>query len=155
MIIKNFKYLTLFCLLISCKDDNCEEYINLNSNISISGWKETDVKIEKVYLIRYIDNFYTILDSVRLTEYQFLTHHNNIRADKEKVYLALNNKIQTKLAYRLVLNDTIKYDISNFILNKVTKKTSLKEIDFCELTEYTVNGHTIDNKGSNSIFFSK
>ncbi|GGX15994.1 hypothetical protein [Aquimarina muelleri] len=155
MIIKIFKYLIVIFLLISCHDDNCEKHINLNSNISISGWKETDVKIEKIYLIRYIDNFNTVLDSVNLTSHQFLTHHNNIRADKEKVYIALNNKIETKLAYRFVLNDTIKYDIYNFLLNKVTKKTGIKEINFCELAEYTVNGHIINNKGSNSLVFSK
>ena len=137
-------------IMVSCNfDKKCKDSITLNSDIFIYGWDKNNAIIKKAVIYKYDKtddknelNSHLIEDIVN--PYMI----NN----KDELHLRTSGLLKTQYNYKLVLNDTLIFKISDFEIGNIERGTGVTVQKYCVMKSYKVNGKNIIQKGNHLQF---
>lgn len=140
----------LFITLLSCNStDKCDSK-ELGNSIILENWKITDFHISKAELET------TSKSNKVLVAKKIIDHHLKENSQSDKVIVFFDKILDSREAYILILNDSIKYQISSFELFEETKMTGVSEINLCTVKSFLVNNKRISYYPAyNQIIFNK
>ena len=129
-------------LLVSCKLTQDKENYKITSVIYITDWGEKAVDRKGIQLYA--------IDSLGRTKPQKIkevrVYNRNATYEANTLYIKLRWTLQPKISYRLIINDSLQYDISDFEIIKETVYTMLSKLDLIYIKSYKVNNIKIDSK---------
>ncbi len=129
--------------LLSCSSNNQCNFKELGNLIIIENWKNTDFQVSKAEL-------------KNCSKQNIVNHHSIKNPLSDKVIIAFDTILDSKQDYILLLNDSIKYHISNFELFKETKMTGVSKIKLCTVKSIQINDKRISiYPFYNQIIFNK
>ena len=131
-------------LLVSCKLTQDKESYKITSIVYITDWGEKAVDRKGIRLYA--------IDSLGRTKPQKI---KEVRVfDRNATYEAntLYIKLQPKTSYRLIINDSLLYNISEFEIRKKTVYTMLSKLDLIYIRKYRVNNIEISKEFYNEQF---
>ena len=122
-------------LLVSCKLTQDKESYKITSIVYITDWGEKAVDRKGIQLYA--------IDSLGRTKPQKIKEvrvfDRNATHEANTLYIKLRRALQTKTSYRLIINDSLLYNISEFEILKKTVYTMLPKLDLIYIRKYRVN----------------
>ena len=135
-------------LFISCKITQDKESYKITSIVYITDWGEKAVDRKGIQLYA--------IDSLGRTKPQKIKEvrvfDRNATYEANTLYIKLRWTLQPKISYRLIINDSLLYNISEFEILKKTVYTMLSKREFIYIKNYKVNNIKIDSKFYNEQF---
>ena len=135
-------------LLVSCKLTQDKENYEIPSIIYITDWGEKAVDRKGIQLYA--------IDSLGRTKLQKIkevrVYDRNAAHEANTLYIKLRRALQTKTSYRLIINDSLLYNISEFEILKKTVYTMLSKLDLIYIRKYRVNNIEISKEFYNEQF---
>ena len=135
-------------LFISCKITQDKESYKITSIVYITDWGEKAVDRKGIQLY--------VIDSLRRTKPQKIKevriYDRNAAHEANTLYIKLRRALQTKPSYRLIINDSLLYNISEFEIIKETVYTMLSKLDLIYIRKYRVNNIEISKEFYNEQF---
>ena len=129
-------------LLVSCKLTQDKESYKITSIVYITDWGEKAVDRKGIQLYA--------IDSLGRTKPQKIkevrVYDRNATYEANSLYIKLRWTLRAKTSYRLIINDSLQYDISDFEIIKETVYTMLSKLDLIYIKSYKVNNIKIDSK---------
>ena len=129
-------------LLVSCKITQDKESYKITSIVYITDWGEKAVDRKGIQLYA--------IDSLGRTKPQKIKEvrvfDRNAAHEANTLYIKLRRALQTKTSYRLIINDSLLYNISEFEILKKTVYTMLSKREFIYIKNYKVNNIKISSK---------
>ena len=129
-------------LFISCKITQDKESYKITSIVYITDWGEKAVDRKRIRLYA--------IDSLGRTKPQKIKEvrvfDRNATYEANTLYIKLRWTLQPKTSYRLIINDSLLYNISEFEILKKTVYTMLSKREFIYIKNYKVNNIKIDSK---------
>ena len=129
-------------LLVSCKITQDKESYKITSIVYITDWGEKAVDRKGIQLYA--------IDSLGRTKPQKIkevrVYDRNAAHEANTLYIKLRRALQTKASYRLIINDSLLYNISEFEIIKETVYTMLSKMELIYIKNYKVNNIKIDSK---------
>ena len=116
-------------LFSSCKLTQDKENYKITSVVYITDWGEKPINIKEIQLYA--------IDSLR---------HSKRQNEANSLYIKLRWTLRPKTSYRLIINDSLLYNISDFEIIKETVYTMLSKLDLIYIKSYKVNNIKIDSK---------
>ena len=140
-------------LLVSCKLTQDKENYEIPSIIYITDWGEKAVDRKGIQLYA--------IDSLGRTKPQKIkevrVYDRDAAREANTLYIKLRRALQTKTSYRLIINDSLLYNISEFEILKKTVYTMLSKREFIYIKNYKVNNIKISSKhyGEQFLYIDK
>ena len=135
-------------LLVSCKLTQDKENYEIPSIIYITDWGEKAVDRKGIQLYA--------IDSLGRTKPQKIkevrVYDRDAAREANTLYIKLSRALQTKTSYRLIINDSLLYNISEFEILKKTVYTMLSKLDLIYIRKYRVNNIEISKEFYNEQF---
>ena len=135
-------------LLVSCKLTQGKGNYDITSVIYITNWGEETVDRKEIQLYA--------IDSLGRTKPQKIKEvrvfDRNATYEANTLYIKLRWTLQTKTSYRLIINDSLLYNISEFEIRKNTVYTMLSKLDLIYIRKYRVNNIEISKEFYNEQF---
>ena len=135
-------------LLVSCKLTQDKESYKITSVVYITDWGEKAVDRKGIQLYA--------IDSLRRSKQQKIkeirVYDRNAAREANTLYIKLRRALQTKTSYRLIINDSLLYNISEFEIIKKTVYTMLSKLDLIYIRKYRVNNIEISKEFYNEQF---
>ena len=135
-------------LLVSCKLTQDKESYKITSVVYITDWGEKAIDRKEIQLYA--------IDSLGRTKPQKIKEvrvfDRNAAHEANTLYIKLRRALQTKASYRLIINDSLLYNISEFEIIKETVYTMLSKMELIYIKNYKVNNIKIDSKFYNEQF---
>ena len=135
-------------LLVSCKLTQDKENYKITSIVYITDWGEKAVDRKGIRLYA--------IDSLGRTKPQKIKEvrvfDRNAAHEANTLYIKLRRALQAKVSYRLIINDSLLYNISEFEIIKETVYTMLSKMELIYIKNYKVNNIKIDSKFYNEQF---
>ena len=135
-------------LLVSCKLTQDKENYDIPSIIYITDWGEKAIDRKEI-------QFYAI-DSLGRSKPQKIkevrVYDRDAAREANTLYIKLRRALQTKTSYRLIINDSLLYNISEFEIRKNTVYTMLSKLDLIYIRKYRVNNIEISKEFYNEQF---
>ena len=135
-------------LLVSCKLTQDKENYEIPSIIYITDWGEKAVDRKGIQLYA--------IDSLGRTKPQKIkevrVYDRDAAREANTLYIKLRRALQTKTSYRLIINDSLLYNISEFEIIKETVYTMLSKLDLIYIRKYRVNNIEISKEFYNEQF---
>ena len=135
-------------LFISCKITQDKESYKITSIVYITDWGEKAVDRKGIQLYA--------IDSLGRTKSQKIKEvrvfDRNAAHEANTLYIKLRRALQAKVSYRLIINDSLLYNISDFEIRKKTVYTMLSKMELIYIKNYKVNNIKIDSKFYNEQF---
>ena len=129
-------------LLVSCKITQDKESYKITSIVYITDWGEKAVDRKGIQLYA--------IDSLGRTKPQKIkevrVYDRNATYEANTLYIKLRWTLQPKTSYRLIINDSLLYNISEFEILKKTVYTMLSKREFIYIKNYKVNNIKISSK---------
>ena len=129
-------------LFISCKITQDKESYKITSIVHITDWGEKAVDRKGIRLYA--------IDSLGHTKPQKIKEvrvfDRNATYEANTLYIKLRWTLQAKVSYRLIINDSLLYNISEFEILKKTVYTMLSKREFIYIKNYKVNNIKISSK---------
>ena len=129
-------------LFISCKITQDKESYKITSIVYITDWGEKAVDRKGIQLYA--------IDSLGRTKPQKIkevrVYDRSAAHEANTLYIKLRRSLQTKASYRLIINDSLLYNISEFEIIKETVYTMLSKMELIYIKNYKVNNIKIDSK---------
>ena len=129
-------------LLVSCKLTQNKENYKITSIVYITDWGEKAVDRKGIRLYA--------IDSLGRTKPQKIKEvrvfDRNATYEANTLYIKLRWTLQPKTSYRLIINDSLLYNISEFEILKKTVYTMLSKREFIYIKNYKVNNIKISSK---------
>ena len=129
-------------LLVSCKLTQDKENYKITSIIYITDWGEKAVDRKGIQLYA--------IDSLGRTKSQKIkevrVYDRSAAHETNTLYIKLRWTLQPKTSYRLIINDSLLYNISEFEILKKTVYTMLSKREFIYIKNYKVNNIKISSK---------
>ncbi len=147
---KNYVFIIFIglLLLVSCKLTQDKENYKITSIVYITDWGEKAVDRKGIRLYA--------IDSLRRTRPQKIkevrVYDRNAAHEANTLYIKLRRALQAKVSYRLIINDSLLYNISEFEIIKETVYTMLSKMELIYIKNYKVNNIKIDSKFYNEQF---
>ena len=147
---KNYVFIIFIglLLLVSCKLTQDKENYKITSIVYITDWGEKAVDRKGIRLYA--------IDSLGRTKPQKIkevrVYDRNAAHEANTLYIKLRRALQTKASYRLIINDSLLYNISEFEIIKETVYTMLSKMELIYIKNYKVNNIKIDSKFYNEQF---
>jgi len=139
-------------IFVSCNIDNkCGEFLKLNSDIYIYGYSENYTPIKKAILNEY-NNAKDQSESKTYNLKNIVNPFTGTNGDE--LYLPTNGIFKTNKTYKLILNDSIVFNITDFVIENAKRGTAVKVQEHCILKSYKVNQQGFDMK-NNHLRFNK
>ena len=141
---KNYVFIIFIglLLLVSCKLTQDKENYKITSIVYITDWGEKAVDRKGIRLYA--------IDSLRRTRPQKIkevrVYDRNAAHEANTLYIKLRRALQAKVSYRLIINDSLLYNISEFEIIKETVYTMLSKMELIYIKNYKVNNIKIDSK---------
>ena len=84
-------------------------------------------------------------------------YDRNAAHEANTLYIKLRRALQAKVSYRLIINDSLLYNISEFEIIKETVYTMLSKREFIYIKNYKVNNIKISSKhyGEQFLYIDK
>ena len=112
-------------LLVSCKLTQDKENYKITSIVYITDWGEKAIDRKEIQLYA--------IDSLGRTKPQKIkevrVYDRNAAHAANTLYIKLRRALQTKASYRLIINDSLLYNISEFEIIKETVYTMLSKME--------------------------
>ena len=112
-------------LLVSCKLTQDKENYKITSIVYITDWGEKAIDRKEIQLYA--------IDSLGRTKPQKIkevrVYDRNAAHEANTLYIKLRRALQTKASYRLIINDSLLYNISEFEIIKETVYTMLSKME--------------------------
>ena len=140
-------------LLVSCKLTQDKENYKITSIIYITDWGEKAVDRKGIQLYA--------IDSLGRTKSQKIkevrVYDRSAAHETNTLYIKLRWTLQPKTSYRLIINDSLLYNISEFEILKKTVYTMLSKREFIYIKNYKVNNIKISSKhyGEQFLYIDK
>ena len=135
-------------LLVSCKLTQDKESYKITSIVYITDWGEKAVDRKGIQLYA--------IDSLGRTKPQKIkevrVYDRDAAREANTLYIKLRRALQTKTSYRLIINDSLLYNISEFEIIKETVYTMLSKLDLIYIRKYRVNNIEISKEFYNEQF---
>ena len=135
-------------LFISCKITQDKESYKITSIVYITDWGEKAVDRKGIRLYA--------IDSLGRTKPQKIKEvrvfDRNATYEANTLYIKLRWTLQPKTSYRLIINDSLLYNISEFEIIKETVYTMLSKLDLIYIRKYRVNNIEISKEFYNEQF---
>ena len=135
-------------LFSSCKPTQDKENYKITSVIYITDWGEKAVDRKGIQLYA--------IDSLGRTKPQKIkevrVYDRNATYEANTLYIKLRWTLQTKTSDRLIINDSLLYNISEFEILKKTVYTMLSKLDLIYIRKYRVNNIEISKEFYNEQF---
>ena len=135
-------------LLVSCKLTQDKENYEIPSIIYITDWGEKAVDRKGIQLYA--------IDSLGRTKSQKIkevrVYDRSAVHETNTLYIKLRWTLQPKTSYRLIINDSLLYNISEFEILKKTVYTMLSKLDLIYIRKYRVNNIEISKEFYNEQF---
>ena len=135
-------------LLVSCKLTQDKENYEIPSIIYITDWGEKAIDRKEIQLYA--------IDSLKRSKQQKIkeirVYDRDAAREANTLYIKLRWTLQPKTSYRLIINDSLLYNISEFEIIKETVYTMLSKREFIYIKNYKVNNIKIDSKFYNEQF---
>jgi len=135
-------------LLVSCKLTQDKENYKITSIVYITDWGEKAVDRKGIRLYA--------IDSLGRTKPQKIKEvrvfDRNATYEANTLYIKLRWTLQPKTSYRLIINDSLLYNISDFEIRKKTVYTMLSKLDLIYIRKYRVNNIEISKEFYNEQF---
>ena len=135
-------------LLVSCKLTQDKESYKITSVVYITDWGEKAVDRKGIQLYA--------IDSLGRTKPQKIkevrVYDRDAAREANTLYIKLRRALQTKTSYRLIINDSLLYNISEFEIRKNTVYTMLSKLDLIYIRKYRVNNIEISKEFYNEQF---
>ncbi|OEJ98633.1 hypothetical protein A8C32_05390 [Flavivirga aquatica] len=147
------RVLFLFLItVVSCNfDKKCKDSITLNSDIFIYGWDKNHATIKKAVIYEYKKTDYkNELNSHLINDFV----NPFVVSNKDELHLRTSGLLKTKYNYKLVLNDTLIFKISDFEIGNIERGTAVTVQKYCVMKSYKVNGNNISQKSNHLQFDS-
>ena len=147
---KNYVFIIFIglLLLVSCKLTQDKENYEIPSIIYITDWGEKAVDRKGIQLYA--------IDSLGRTKPQKIkevrVYDRDAAREANTLYIKLRRALQTKTSYRLIINDSLLYNISEFEILKKTVYTMLSKLDLIYIRKYRVNNIEISKEFYNEQF---
>ena len=147
---KNYVFIIFIglLLLVSCKLTQDKENYKITSIVYITDWGEKAVDRKGIRLYA--------IDSLRRTRPQKIkevrVYDRNAAHEANTLCIKLRRALQAKVSYRLIINDSLLYNISEFEIIKETVYTMLSKMELIYIKNYKVNNIKIDSKFYNEQF---
>ena len=147
---KNYVFIIFIglLLLVSCKLTQDKENYKITSIVYITDWGEKAVDRKGIRLYA--------IDSLGRTKPQKIkevrVYDRNAAHEANTLYIKLRRALQAKVSYRLIINDSLLYNISEFEIIKETVYTMLSKMELIYIKNYKVNNIKIDSKFYNEQF---
>ena len=147
---KNYVFIIFIglLLLVSCKLTQDKENYKITSIVYITDWGEKAVDRKGIQLYA--------IDSLGRTKPQKIkevrVYNRNATYEANTLYIKLRWTLQPKISYRLIINDSLLYNISEFEIIKETVYTMLSKMELIYIKNYKVNNIKIDSKFYNEQF---
>ena len=147
---KNYVFIIFIglLLLVSCKLTQDKENYKITSIVYITDWGEKAVDRKGIRLYA--------IDSLRRNKPQKIkevrVYDRNAAHEANTLYIKLRRALQAKVSYRLIINDSLLYNISEFEIIKETVYTMLSKMELIYIKNYKVNNIKIDSKFYNEQF---
>ena len=129
-------------LFSSSKLTQDKENYKITSVVYITDWGEKPINIKEIQLYA--------IDSLRHSKRQKIkevrVYDRNATYEANSLYIKLRWTLRAKTSYRLIINDSLQYDISDFEIIKETVYTMLSKLDLIYIKSYKVNNIKIDSK---------
>ena len=113
-------------LLVSCKLTQDKENYKITSIVYITDWGEKAIDRKEIQLYA--------IDSLGRTKPQKIkevrVYDRNAAHEANTLYIKLRRALQAKVSYRLIINDSLLYNISEFEIIKETVYTMLSKMEF-------------------------
>ncbi|MFK7115375.1 hypothetical protein V3468_13135 [Flavobacterium oreochromis] len=138
-------------LINSCKSEK-RECVNaeLYNEIIIKDWGEKKIKKEDIKLYKYDSLFLKKIDSFKIVKFSTYNDKETIKEYYGSMSIILDKEILSKGNYRLILLDSLKYDISNIKILTKTVMIGAREENMCLIESYKVND-SISKLGSGGV----
>ncbi|REH47462.1 hypothetical protein C7448_10683 [Tenacibaculum gallaicum] len=141
-----------FLVLLACNfDKKCNKSLTLNSDIYIYGW----------------DKNYFIAKKAIIYEYDKTDKENEINSyllknivlpdtlkNRKELYLRTSGIFKTKNNYKLIINDSLEFKISDFKISNIDRGTAITVQKYCVVKNYRVN-NTLIKQNNNHLQFDK
>ncbi len=139
-------------VMVSCNfDKKCKDSITLNSDIFIYGWNKNNAAIKKAVIYEYNKTD----DKNELDSYLIEDFVNPYAVgNKDELHLRTSGLLNTKYNYKLVINDTLIFKISDFEIGNIERGTAVTVQKYCIMKSYKVNGNNIIQKSNHLQFDS-
>lgn len=140
-------------LFASCKLTQDKENYKITSVVYITDWGEKAVDRKGIQLYA--------IDSLGRTKPQKIkevrVYNRNATYEANSLYIKLRWTLQPKISYRLIINDSLLYNISDFEIIKETVYTMLSKREFIYIKNYKVNNIKISSKhyGEQFLYIDK
>ena len=112
-------------LLVSCKLTQDKENYKITSIVYITDWGEKAIDRKEIQLYA--------IDSLGRTKPQKIkevrVYDRNAAHEANTLYIKLRRALQAKASYRLIINDSLLYNISEFEIIKETVYTMLSKME--------------------------
>ena len=135
-------------LLVSCKLTQDKENYEIPSIIYITDWGEKDIDRKEIQLYA--------IDSLKRSKQQKIkeirVYDRDAAREANTLYIKSRCNFRTKLSYRLIINDSLLYNISDFEIRKKTVYTMLSKLDLIYIRKYRVNNIEISKEFYNEQF---
>ena len=129
-------------LLVSCKLTQDKENYEIPSIIYITDWGEKAIDRKEIQLYA--------IDSLKRSKQQKIkeirVYDRDAAREANTLYIKSRRNFRTKLSYRLIINDSLLYNISEFEIIKETVYTMLSKREFIYIKNYKVNNIKISSK---------
>lgn len=129
-------------LLVSCKLTQDKENYEIPSIIYITDWGEKAIDRKEIQLYA--------IDSLKRSKQQKIkeirVYDRDAAREANTLYIKSRWNFRTKLSYRLIINDSLLYNISEFEIIKETVYTMLSKMELIYKKNYKVNNIKIDSK---------
>ena len=138
MPIKRLLFLAILLSLFSCKTTNCV----VTNELFITSWEEEPTHKKKIqlYTIDSLNPNRPKKDKVR----KAAVFSRDAHSDPNSLYIVLRKGLCPNQTYKLVVNKTLEYYISNIEVETKICYTMLSKIELYFIKSYVVNGKKID-----------
>lgn len=138
-------------LINSCKTEK-RECVNaeLNNEIIIKDWGEKKINKEDIKLYEYDSLFSKKIDSFKIVKFSTYNDKETIKEYYGSMSIILDKEILSKGNYRLILLDSLRYDISNIRIFTKTVMIGMREENMCLIQSYKIND-SLSKLGSGGV----
>ncbi|AMA48072.1 hypothetical protein AX766_04795 [Flavobacterium covae] len=145
------KMFFLMAIINSCKSEKrkCDN-AELNNEIIIKDWGENKIKKEDIKLYKYDSLFSKKIDSFKIVKFSTYNDKKTIKEYYGSMSIILDKEIVSKGNYRLILLDSLKYDISNIRILTKTVMIGTREENMCLIESYKINNR-VSKLGSGGV----
>lgn len=134
------KLIFLITLINSCRTEkrDCNN-AELNNEIIIKDWGEKKINKEDIKLYKYDSLYIKKIDSFKIDKFSTYNDKETIKEYYGTMNIIFDKKIVPKGNYRLILLDSLKYDISNIKIFTKTVMIGMREENMCLIENYKIN----------------